>query len=158
MTGSSDAHYTIIASNLCVRLRSALRGGPCCVYDLAMRLRPTAADAALYPDLMVTYELRDNSPEADSHKRIPRPVVEVLSESTAADDRGHKFELYHMIDTLQEVLRVEPDRRPVDLFRREAAGRWLLESHGPAGEVPLASVGVTRMLDSLYEDAELGAG
>ncbi len=157
MTGARDAHNTI-AGNLFVQLRYSLRGGPCRVYISDMKLRVDAADAVFYPDLMVTCDPRDRGPEADIHKRHPKLIVEVLSESTAAYDRGRKFELYRTIDTLQEVLLVEQDRRHVDLFRREADGRWVLESYGPAGEVPLASVGVRLTLDSIYEDVEFAVG
>lgn len=156
MTGARDAHNTI-AGNLLVQLRNSLRGGPCRVYISDMKLRVDAADAVFYPDLMVTCDPRDRGPEADIHKRHPKLIVEVLSESTAAYDRGRKFEVYRTIDTLQEVLLVEQDRRHVDLFRREADGRWVLESYGPKGEVPLASVGVRLTLDSIYEDVELAA-
>ncbi len=152
-TGASDAPNTI-ALNTAVGLRSALRGGPCRINITDMKLRVDAADAVFYPDLMVTCDPRDRSPEADSHKHFPRLIVEVLSESTAAYDRGRKFEICRMIDTLQEVLLVEQDRRHMDLFSREADGRWVPQSYGPAGEVSLASVGVTLTLDSIHEDVE----
>lgn len=156
MTGARDAHNTI-AGNIFVHLREALRGGPCRVYIADMKLRLDAADAVFYPDLMVTCDPRDRSAEADTCKRHPRLVVEVLSETTAAYDRGRKFELYRTIETLEEVLLVEQDRRHADLFRREAAGRWVLESVGPAGEIRLASLGVSLPLERVYEDVPAAA-
>lgn len=151
MTGARDAHNTI-AGNIFVQLRETLRGGPCRVYIADMKLRLDAADAVFYPDLMVTCDPRDRTAETDSFKRHPRRLVEVLSESTAASDCGRKYELYRTIETLEEVMLVEQDRRHADLFRREADGRWVLESCGPAGEVRLASLGLNLTLDRVYED------
>jgi len=102
MTGARDAHNTI-AGNLFVLLREGLRGGPCRVYIADMKLRLDAAEAVFYPDLMVTCDPRDRTAEADTCKRHPKLLVEVLSESTAAYDRGRKFELYRSIDTIEEV-------------------------------------------------------
>jgi len=151
MTGARDAHNTI-AGNLYVLLREGLRGGPCRVYIADMKLRLDAAQAVFYPDLMVTCDPRDRTAEADTCKRHPKLLLEVLSESTAAYDRGRKFELYRSIDTIEEVLLVEQDRRHADLFRRETDGRWVLESHGPTGEIRLASLGLALPLDRVYED------
>jgi Uma2 family endonuclease len=156
MTGARDAHNTI-ALNVAVLLRDGLRGGPCRVYIADMKLRLDAAEAVFYPDLMVTCDPRDRTPEADTFKRYPKLLVEVLSESTAAYDRGRKFELYRSIETLEEVLLVEQDRRHVDLFRRETDGRWVLESHGPAGGIRLASVGLVLPLERVYEDVSAAA-
>jgi len=72
--------------------------------------------------------------------------------TTAAYDRGCKFERYRNIDTIEEVLLMEQDRRHADLFRRETDGRWVLESHGPTGEIRLASLGLALPLDRVYED------
>lgn len=160
MTGARDAHNTI-ALNTASLLRSALRGGPCRAYIADMKLRVDSADAVFYPDVMVTRDPRDRGPGADLAKRHPTLLVEVLSESTAAYDRGLKFERYRLIETLREVLLIEQDRRHVDLFRREDESRWVLESHGPEGSFELVSLGVTLTLDDLYADVEMldrGAG
>lgn len=153
MTGARDAHNTI-DGNLFATLRSSLRGSPCRTYIVDMKLRVDSADAVFYPDVMVTCDPRDRTPEADLTKRHPILLVEVLSESTAASDRGLKFERYRLIETLREVVLIEQDRRHVDLFRREDDGRWVLESHGPEGGFELTSVGVKVTLDEVYVDVE----
>jgi Uma2 family endonuclease len=154
MTGARDAHNTI-AGNLFATLRTTLRGGPCRTYIADMKLRVDSADAVFYPDVMVTCDPRDRGLDADLAKRHPTLLVEVLSESTAAYDRGLKFERYRQIETLREVLLIEQDRRHVDLFRRESDGRWVLESQGPEGVVQFASLGVSLTLDELYADVEI---
>lgn len=154
MTGARDAHNTI-ALNVASHLRSHLRGSPCRTYIADMKLRVDSADAVFYPDVMVTCDPRDRTPEADLAKRHPILLVEVLSESTAAYDRGLKFERYRLIETLREVVLIEQDRRHVDLFRREDDGRWVLESPGPDGGFELSSVSVTLSLDEVYVDVEI---
>lgn len=154
MTGARDAHNTI-ALNVASQLRAALRGSPCRAFIADMKLRVDAADAVFYPDLMVTCDPRDRGPEADTAKRHPSLLVEVLSDSTAAYDRGRKFERYRLIESLREVLLIEQDRRHIDLFRREADDRWVLESFGPDGELQLASLDVKLTLESIYEDVDI---
>lgn len=153
MTGARAAHNTI-ALNIASHLRSVLRGGPCRVFIADMKLAVQTADAVFYPDLLVTCDPRDRGPNAELAKRHPSLIVEVLSESTAAYDRGIKFEACRRIETLREYLLVEQDRRHVDLFRREADGRWVLESVGPEGEVALASLDLRLDLETIYEDVE----
>lgn len=153
MTGAQDAHNTI-SGNVFAALKAALRGSPCRTFIADMKLRIDAADAAFYPDIMVTCDPRDRAPEAATAKRQPVLIVEVLSESTAAYDRGLKFEQYRMIDTLREYLLVEQDRRHVDLFRRDADGRWLLIAGDSQADVVLESVGQTLSVATVYEDVE----
>ncbi len=156
MTGARDAHNTI-ALNVASQLRAALRGTPCRAFIADMKLRVDAADAVFYPDLMVTCDPRDRGAEADTAKHHPILLVEVLSDSTAAYDRGLKFERYRLIESLREVLLIEQDRRHIDLFRREADGRWVLESFGPEGGLALASLDLTLTLAAIYEDVEFPA-
>lgn len=151
MTGARGTHNTI-AGNLFVLLKTALRGTPCRTYIESVKLRIEAADAVLYPDVFVTCAERDATPEAEMYKTSPVLVAEVLSESTAAYDRGFKFDLYQQVDTLQEYLLIEQDRRHVDLFRKSEQGLWVLHPAGAGDSVRLASVGVELAVDALYED------
>jgi len=79
-------------------------------------------------------------------------VVEVISASTGAYERGRKFELYRSIDTLQEVLFVEQDRMQADLFRRNADGRWELYPAAAGEAVVLSGLQLTLPVASIYED------
>ena len=152
MTGARDGHNTI-SGNLFAALRSSLRGSPCRPFIADMKLRIDAPDASFYPDVMVTCDARDKTPETDLAKQHPALIVEVLSESTAAYDRGLKFECYRNIEILKEYLLIEEDRRHADLFRRrEEDGLWVLYASGATDDVVLESVGVRLSMDVLYED------
>ncbi|HMX11197.1 MAG TPA: Uma2 family endonuclease [Burkholderiaceae bacterium] len=165
MTGARDAHNRI-AGNLYVAFHQALRGSPCRVFMSDMKLRVESADAVFYPDVFVTCDARDRGPAADLAKQHPRLIVEVLSDSTAAYDRGRKFELYRQLPDLQEVLFVEQGRLQIDLFRRNAQGRWELYPASEGETLQLASVGLALSVAEVYAqvlpvvaaDAESGAG
>lgn len=154
MSGGTDAHYTILG-NAYAGLRAALSGKPCRAFVSGMKLRIDRADAVFYPDVFVTCDARDRQPEASLAKQHPALIIEVLSDSTAAFDRGRKFELYQQIDTLQEYLLIEQDRKHADLFRKNSEGLWVLHPAGEGDVVTLESVGVELALDGLYEDVEL---
>lgn len=154
MAGASDAHVTI-CGNLFAALRAHLRGKPCRAYIADMKLRLEAADAFFYPDVFVTCSAADAA--LDQFKREPLLIVEVLSASTAAYDRGHKFALYRQFPSLQEYVLIDSERPEVDVFRRDAGGHWVLYPSGPDEEVTLASVGLTVRMAMIYEDVRLDA-
>ena len=158
MTGGVDRNNTL-ALNLVVALRQHLRGGPCRVYAGDVKLRVEAKDCTFYPDLMVTCSALDL---ADRQiKREPVLVVEVLSPSTAAFDRGDKFAAYRSLPSLAEYLLVDVNTRRCDLYRKGADGLWVLHpSEAGAGlqllSVDLALSGAVLWAD-LEPDAEPGA-
>jgi Uma2 family endonuclease len=151
MVGARDAHNTV-GGNLYILLRNHLRGGPCRVFANDMTLHVETADCYFYPDVFVTCDERDRPPDADYWKNHPVLVVELVSESTAAFDRGRKFGYYRELESLMEYVLVDPDRRSVEAFRRDATGHWVLYPFGPGDEVELASVGLRMPIEAVYED------
>jgi Uma2 family endonuclease len=131
-------------------LRQRLRGGPCRVYISDMKLRAEAADTFYYPDVLVTCDPRDHA--SDTYKAHPVLIVEVLSESTAAYDRGGKFAAYRTLESLREYVLADPAARTVDCFRRDEAGRWVLYAFAGKDTLELASVGATLPLPEVFED------
>lgn len=91
MAGASDAHVTI-SLNLAALLRSHVRGTGCRVYISDMKARIENKNRFYYPDVMVTCDKRDQ--ETINYKSFPCLIVEVLSDSTEAFDRGDKFADY----------------------------------------------------------------
>lgn len=153
MTGARDRHNRV-AGNLYVALRNALRGTPCRTFMSDMKLHVETARSYLYPDIFVTCDARDRLPEADLAKRHPLLVVEVMSESTAADDRGRKFGLYRALPTLREVVFVDPEDPGVELFRRNDAGQWVLHPYAEGESMRLESLALDLPLSAIYEDVE----
>ena len=150
MAGASDAHVTV-AGNLFALLRSHVRGGSCRVYISDMKARIESLNRFYYPDVMVTCDPRDQ--ETPTYKRYPTLIVEVLSNSTEAFDRGDKFIDYQAMESLQEYVLVNTRQQRLDCFRRNAEGLWVLQVYG-AEQVSfqLQSVGFEGTLAAVYED------
>lgn len=149
MAGAKDANVAI-ALNIAALLKSHLRGGPCRVYMADMKVRVEAAKLFFYPDVLVTCDPADRS--SDYFKSHPALIVEVLSESTSAYDRGRKFEYYRQLDSLREYVLVDPDRFSVDCFRRDASGHWVLYPFGSGETVVLDSLDLSAPIEAIYED------
>jgi Uma2 family endonuclease len=152
MAGAGERHVTV-AGNVYVALRQHLAGSPCRTFITDMKLRVEAADAFFYPDVMVTCSARDAGDPLV--KREPVLLVEVLSPATAAFDRGDKFAAYRSLDSLREVLLVDPDLRRCDLFRRQAVDggeAWVLHPSAPGEGVELVSVGLAVTADALWAE------
>lgn len=151
MAGGEDRHASVslaVASSL----RSHLKGSRCRVYMNDVKLQVAAANAFFYPDVFVTCSERD---AANRHvKQEPLLVVEVLSPSTAAYDRGDKFASYRLCPTLAEYAVIDIDRRAVDLFRKNAEGLWVLHPLVGNATLTLASVDHALALGELFADLE----
>lgn len=152
MAGASDAHVTI-AGNLFALLRNHLRGTGCRVYMADMKAQVESANVFYYPDVMVTCDERDRN--STYFKRYPCLIVEVLSPTTEAFDRGNKFADYRRKTTLQEYVLINPQSFSVECFRRNAEGLWVLYPY-TNGEVNLASVNFRCPIVDLYEDVVIG--
>lgn len=152
MVGARLTHNQI-AGNAYMWLRQCLRGSPCRTFCLDTKLQVADSDDHLYPDVMVTRDARDKGAE-DRFIRHPWLVVEVLSDSTAAYDRGLKFERYRSIDTLSHYLLVEQDRPHADLFFKTAAGQWVLQSLSLEDNLQIDQLGQPWPVASLYDDVE----
>ncbi len=125
MGGASDGHGTV-ALNLAALLHGALRGTPCRPFVADMKVHVEAVNSFFYPDLVVTCDPRDRRPEANYAKRYPALIIEILSPSTEAYDRGRKFAAYRQLESLQEYVLVSLDERRIEVFRRDASGFWVL--------------------------------
>ncbi|MFK8185139.1 MAG: Uma2 family endonuclease [Phormidesmis sp.] len=104
---------------------------------------------------MITCDERDQ--ETSDYKRFPKLIIEVLSESTEAFDRGDKFADYQTLESLEEYVLINTRHPRVECFRREktdvGAGLWVLQSYTPETEnFSLESVDFTDTLTALYED------
>ena len=151
MVGARDAHVTI-TGNLFALLRDHLRGGRCRVFFTDMKLRVESANCFFYPDVFVTCDERDRTPERAYFKSHAVLVAEVLSDSTVAFDRGRKFAFYRELQSLREYVLIDPDAHNVEIFRRDPTDHWVLYPFGPGSEVELASVGLRTPIGAIYED------
>ncbi|RZS46875.1 Uma2 family endonuclease [Sphaerotilus mobilis] len=155
MAGAEDHHVTICL-NIAVALRQHLRDSPCRTYMADMKLRVDAANASFFPDVLVTCSAADRERRQD--KREPLLLVEVLSPSTAAYDRGDKFSAYRQVDSLREFLIVDLARRRSEVYRKGADGLWVLYPFDTGQTVHLASVELELPAAVVYADVDAAEG
>lgn len=152
MAGASRAHGTI-ALNLAALVRPAIRKTGCQAYLADMKVIPPGQRSVRYPDLVLTCDSRDL---ADEHiTRFPKLIVEVLSRSTAAVDRGEKFEEYRRIPTLEEYVIIDSTQVLVEVLRR-GDDLWTFKDYGPGSMFRLEAIPLDIAVNDLYEDIQLG--
>jgi Uma2 family endonuclease len=144
--------HALVALALGSLLRQRLKGSPCQAFVADMKLRVDAADAYFYPDVMVTCDPRDRS--AETTIAHPCLVIEVLSDSTAAFDRGQKFAAYRRLESLREYLLVDIEARRLELYRREGAHWLLLETRADGAPLLLESLGIALNPGDAFEDLD----
>jgi Uma2 family endonuclease len=151
MTGGSLPHADI-ALNIASILRGELRGR-CKVRNADARVGITEAGPFTYPDASVSCDERDRT--AIQFIQFPCLIVEVLSPSTEAYDRGSKFALYRRLESLQEYVLIGSETKTVEVFRRETNGAWSFIPYLEGDEIELTSLGVTISVEAIYEDVIL---
>ncbi len=150
MAGATDTHVTI-AGNIFALLLSHLRGSGCRVYISDMKVKIEAKNCFYYPDILVTCEEKDK--ENSTFKKFPSLIIEVLSDSTEAFDRGDKFADYQSLPSLQEYVLVNPKKARIECFRRTEGGLWLLQFYELKNEqFELASVDFAGKISDVYEE------
>ena len=100
--------------------------------------------------MFVTWAAADR--EQGQYKSAPSLVVEVLSPSTSAYDRGPKFAAYRKLPSLRELLLVDTDSRRCDLYRKGDDGLWVLHPFEPGQAVTLASVTLDISAEALWAE------
>ena len=153
MTGALAPH-NFISGNAYVWLRQALRGSPCSVFIDSHKLRINAQGDFLYSDVMVTCDSRDRRPEEQRFISHPWLIAEVLSDSTAAYDRGRKFELYRSIASLTHYLLIEQDRPHADLFFKNEQGQWVLQALTADDAIEIERLGQPWPVATLFEEVD----
>lgn len=123
-SGASEAH-NLIAMNVGAELHARLRKRPCKVYPGDMKVRVPDGSRYFYPDLSVVCGEAKFADERRDVLLNPIILIAVLSESTAAFDRGKKFQAYQQIDSLREYLLIEQDDAVVERFVRREDGSWI---------------------------------
>jgi Uma2 family endonuclease len=151
MTGGSPDH-SIIGSNTNSLLKTLLKGRRCIVYNSDIYFQ-ISENYRVCPDVAVSCDSRDRG--AQDAIRYPSLVVEVLSLSTEARDRGEKSLAYRANPGIQEYLLINSAYPIIELFRREKHGFWALYTLGIEDSVELTSIGVRFSVAEVYQDTSL---
>jgi len=151
MSGGTRWH-SCIATNMAIELGKKLEGHRCRPYNTDLRVKVETSRLYTYPDLSVVYgEPQFVDAKMDTLTN-PTLIVEVLSDSTEAYDRGRKFEHYRRISSLREYLLINQDEPRIEQFIQRD-GEWLLrDAIGLDATLEMPSIGVSISLSAVFKD------
>lgn len=154
MSGCTRAH-SLLAGNIQRELGNALLDRACEVHTSDLRVKITSTGRYVYPDASVVCgDPVFEDAELDTLIN-PSVIVEVLSDSSEAYDRGDKFAQYRSVPSIMEYVLVSQKEVRVEHFQRQPDGRWLLAILGPGLHLELESVGVVIDVDRVYRKVPL---
>jgi Uma2 family endonuclease len=154
LSGGTPLHSQI-ATNLAAEFRNQLKAGSCVTYNSDLRLKVEVTGLVTYPDLSVVRGPLQFAAGTDDTVVNPTVVVEVLSDSTEAYDRGRKFENYRQMPSLREYLLVSQKEPHIEQFVRQENGQWLLrEAVGLAATLALPSLEIPISLAEVFAGVE----
>lgn len=143
-------------TNLSNLLQEHLHGTVCRVFGDRVKVQTLESNSFCYPDLSVSGDVQDRS--ANNFISHPSLVVEVLSPSTEAYDRGEKFALYRPSLFLQEYVLVSTDLMHLDVHRQPSPGLWEFSSYTSGESMELTSVDFSLEVDRVYEQVRFDVG
>lgn len=156
MTGGSLAH-AVISGNLVGELRRLTKGRPCRVCPSDLRIFIPATGLYTYPDVVVVCGEPRLQDEHRDTLLNPTLIIEVLSPTTEAYDRGTKFEHYQTIESLAEYLLVSQDKPRIEQYVRQDGNRWLLTTAaGLEASLLLPSIQCELALAEVYDKVAFG--
>ena len=154
MAGASRTH-NLIFGNASASLTTQLRNRPCEVYANDMRVQVDGARQYSYPDVVVVYgqpQFRDGREDTLSN---PVVIVEVLSPSTEANDRGEKFMRYRQTPSLTDYVLLSQYVRHVEHFVEQPDGSWRMTEANGEDAILLSSIGCVLLLADAYNKVTL---
>lgn len=149
MAGGTYEHSTVMMS-IGAELRIALRKRRCQTHAADMRIHIPASGRYVYADVSVVCGRPQFKDESHDTLLNPRVIVEVLSPSTEAYDRGEKFAHYQTIPSVMHYVLAAQDKRRIEVFTREEDGSWNLRTYGPGDRVELSALECAIDVDQVY--------
>ncbi|MBE9460778.1 Uma2 family endonuclease [Dyadobacter subterraneus] len=155
MAGADHNHNRIV-ENLSIEIGGFFKGKSCRTFSSDQRIHIPETGLYTYPDLLIVC---DKNQYLDNKKDTilnPAIIIEVLSESTEAHDRGQKFHFYRSISTLQEYVLINSRSYAAEVFRKNEEGFWVLasEAYNLNDRLEMKSVGLTLAMTDIYAQTE----
>jgi Uma2 family endonuclease len=155
MAGASRWH-NLIVTNVLRELSLQLKGRPCTTYPSDMRVKVSPTGLYTYPDVTVVCgeaQFEDNQQDTLLN---PTLIVEVLSESTEAYDRGGKFAHYRKLTSLMEYVLITQTKPHIEHYVRQPDNRWLLsEVDSLPDAIHLPSIDCHLALAEVYDKVDI---
>lgn len=153
MSGAKLAHNQI-ASNVIGEIREQMKDRPCNVLGSDMKVRMESANAFLYPDVSGLCGPFDFYGDRQDVYTNPQFIIEILSDSTQAYDRGDKFFHYQTLSSLREYILISQTSVAVEVYRKQDDD-WLYRlRRNPDDVLKLDSVGCSVPLREIYRNVK----
>lgn len=148
MSGGTINHGDI-AGNFLSLLKAHMRGSGCKTLNSDCRINILESTNYVYPDVSVTCDERDKL--TPQYIIYPCLIVEVLSPSTEAYDRGDKFRMYRRNPNLRDYVLVDASKVAIDLYHKDDNENWYIINYEPGDSIELKSVNLTFQIEEVYE-------
>ncbi len=148
MMSGGSANHAAISGNIYAILKSLLRGSQCRVYNSDMKVR-VSEQQYFHPDVTVSCDRYDRG--TVSVICFPRLVVEVLSPSTEARDRGRKLQCYLACPTIEESVLIDARSIRIEIYRKEQK-KWVYEAYEAEDEIEFTTLKMRFSIEGAYED------
>lgn len=156
LAGATRRHNRIV-TNLVTALDNQLRERPCNVYSSDLRVRIQSTGLFTYPDVVVTCGEEMFVDDGQSDILVnPTVVIEVLSDSTEAYDRGKKFEQYQSVESLTAYILIAQHSARIEQYVRQESGRlWTYsEAHEIGETIRIEAIACDLKLADVYSKTE----
>jgi Uma2 family endonuclease len=147
MSGGSKNH-SLISVKFITLFSNHLEGSGCETGNSDLRVNIVETNNYTYPDVSVTCDERDKT--TSQYITYPCLIVEVLSDSTEAYDRGGKFRMYRNNPILRDYLLVSSTKIEMDLYHKNDAGEWVIINYKEGDIVELKSINLSFEIDRVY--------
>ncbi|MEB3339002.1 MAG: Uma2 family endonuclease [Leptolyngbyaceae bacterium] len=147
MSGGSIDHGRI-AIRFTAMFDAHLDGSACITGNSDIKVKIPEDSKYIYPDASVTCDERDKT--TTQYITYPCLIVEVLSDSTEAYDRGGKFRMYRNNPVLQDYLLVSSTRIEMDLYHKKDTGEWIILNYKAGDTVELKSINLSFAIEQVY--------
>lgn len=152
MSGGSKNH-SLISVKFIALFANHLENSSCETGNSDLRVNILDTNNYTYPDVSVTCDDRDKT--TTQYITYPCLIVEVLSDSTEAYDRGSKFRMYRNNPVLQDYLLVSSASIEIDLYRKNDAGDWMIINYQEGDIVELKSINLSFPIEQVYRNLNL---
>ena len=153
--GGGSKNHSLISVRIIALFSNHLENSGCETGNSDLRVNIAGTDNYTYPDISVTCDERDEA--TSQYITYPCLIVEVLSSSTEAYDRGGKFRMYRNNPVLQDYLLVSSTSIEMDLYHKNDAGDWIILNYKEGEIVELKSIHLSVPIEQVYRGLTLTA-
>jgi Uma2 family endonuclease len=147
MSGGSVNHGRI-AIKFITMFDSHLENSGCITGNSDIKINMLKTNNYTYPDVSVTCDDRDKT--TTQYIAYPCLIVEVLSASTEAYDRGGKFRMYRNNPMLRDYLLVSSTSIEMDLYHQKDNGEWVIINYKEGDTIELKSINLSFAIEQVY--------